>query len=465
MITDDIAKAFPEINVPNVGNYYSEHIAKWKQIYENHPDWSEVQKTGIYKSGKRQMNRLNVAKVLSDLFASLTFSEQVEITCGNAGYDKYIAGMLNANGFWKNIPGFISIACALGGGAVKVYADNGVPCIEYVHADRFFPIAWNGKDIVGAVIESKTQRKGIYYTFFEKHEPGRVTYKLYASKSSDTLGNEVPVAELYPELPDVVDYGESVPMFVYFKPDVSNNAEYDVPLGMSVYANAIDTLHGIDTTYDSFCREITLGKKRIIVPAETLTSYYDTKTEQWIRAYDTDDEVYVVFNSEDKENARIEDNTMELRIQQHVDALNAHLNVLCLQVGLSPGSLSFDKVEGLKTATEVMSEESRTQRTVKGDKNLLTEALEELVHALVAVGRYLGMLPQIEYTVTVSWQDNVITDDNTLIDNTIKLYSAGLLDPITAIMRANKVDEKTAQEIYEEIKKAQNVEDVDMFGS
>lgn len=465
MITDDIAKAFPDVIVPNVGNYYAEHIAKWKQIYENNPEWLETQKTGIYKTGKRNRYRLNAAKVLSDLFASLTFSEQVDIDCGDAAYNKYITETLNANGFWKNIPSFISKACAFGGGAMKVYASGGVPCIEYIHADRFVPIMWNGKDIVGAVIESKSQRNSSFYTFFEKHTPGKAEYKLFRSRSSDTIGDEVPVSELYPNLPDAVDYGEAVPMFVYFKPDVSNNAEYDVPLGMSVYANAVDTLHAIDVTYDEFVSEIKLGRRRIIVPSETLTSTYDPKEKKWISAYDTDDEVYVVFNSDDKQNADITPIDIDLRVQQFVDALNAHLNVLCMQVGLSPGSLTFDKVEGLKTATEVMSEENRTQRTIKGDKNLLTEAFEGLVHALVAVGRYLGMLPQTNYTVTVSWQDNVITDDNTLIDNTIKLYSAGLIDPITAIMRANKCDEKTAQEMYEKIKKDEPVSDTDLFGS
>lgn len=465
MITDDIAKAFPEINIPDVGNYYSGHIAKWKQIYENHPDWSDVPREGIYGEGKRPLNRLNVAKVLSDLFATLTFSEQVDITCGDENYDKYITKMLNANGFWKNVPTFISVACALGGGVFKVYADSKVPCIEYVHADRFMPITWNGKDIVGAVIETKVQRSGTYYTFFEKHEPGRVSYKLYKSRSSETLGNEVPVSELYPDLPDAVNYGSDVPMFVYFKPDVSNNAEYDVPLGMSVYANAVDTLHAIDTTFDGFVREIKLGKKRIIVPSETLTSYYDTKKSKWLHAYDTDDEVYVVFDSQDKENADIKEIDMNLRVQEYVDAINAHLNILCLQVGLSAGSLTFDKIEGLKTATEVMSQENRTQRTIKSDKNLLTEAFEGLVHALVAVGRYLGYLPDKQYAVNVAWKDNVIEDDNTLIDNTIKLYSAGLIDPITAIMKANKVDEETAKKIYEKIQKAQPMSETDLFGS
>ena len=464
MITDDIAKAFPDVLVPNVGNYYTEYIAKWKLIYENHPEWSEVQKTGIYKKGKRQMNRLNVAKVLSDLFASLTFSEQVDIECGNETYNEYIKTMLNANGFWKHIPDFISKACAFGGGALKVYASGGVPCIEYIHADRFVPIMWNGKAIVGAVIESKSQRNGFFYTFLEKHTPGRAEYKLFRSRSSDTIGDEVPVSELYPDLPDAVDYGAEVPMFVYFKPDVSNNAEYDVPLGMSVYANAIDTLHAIDTTYDEFISEIKLGRRRLIVPSETLTSSYDAKTEKWVHAYDSDDEIYVVFNSEDRENANITTVDVGLRIQEFVDALNAHLNVLCLQVGLSAGSLTFDKVEGLKTATEVISEESRTQRTVKGDKNLLTEAFEGLVHALVAVGRYLGMIPQTQYTVTVSWQDNVIVDDNTLIDNTIKLYSAGLIDAITAIMKVNKCDEETAKKMYALIQQEEPVGETDTFG-
>jgi len=466
MITTDVKKAFPEVCVPNIDTYYSEHIAKWKEVYENRPPWSKTQKTGMYNCNEeRELNRLNIAKVLSDLFASLAFSEQVDITCDADSYKSYLATALNVNGFWKNIPNFISVSCALGGGILKVYASDNIPCIEYIHPDRFLPIAWNGKNIISAIIESKTQREGFYYTFFEKHVPGSVQYKLFKSKSNSTLGVEVPVKELYAGLPDKVDYGGSTPMFVYFKPDVSNNAEYDVPLGMSVYANALDTLKAIDTTYDSFVREVLLGRKRIIVPAETLTTYYDTKTNKFVNSFDTKDEVYVAFNSTDVENAKIIDNTMELRIQEHVDALNAQLNMLCLQVGLSAGALSFDRVEGLKTATEVMSEESRTQRTIKGNKNLLTEAFEGLVHALVALGRHLGVLENEKYKVTVSWQDNIIIDDNTLIDNTIKLYSAGLLDPITAIMKANKVDEKTAKEIFGKIQQEAPTSTSDLFGS
>lgn len=464
MITDDIKKAFPQLNIPYVGGYYAK-IAGWKRIFENDPPWSTVGKTGLYAKGKRNKNRLNVAKVLADELTALTFSEQVDITLDDKSYQDYIAEQLNSNGFWKNMIDLLSNAFALGGCVMKVYAADGKPRIDYIHADRFMPVAWNGKAITESIIENKSTSRGNYYTLFEHHRPESVEYSLFRSGDSSDVGEKVPLSELYPELPDKVDYGSDVPMFVYFKPAVSNNAEYDVPLGMSVYANAEDTLSALDTAFDSFAREVVLGKKRIIVPAQALTQYYDAKKGQWVNSFDSDDEAYVAFNAEDAENFKITDNTAALRIEEHVAAINAQLNILCFQTGLSAGSLSFDAVQGLKTATEVVSQESKTQRTVRNNKNLLAEAIEELVHGLVAVGVYLGLLKKREYTVTIGWQDNVIIDDNTLIDNTIKLYSAGLIDLQTALMRVHKCDEKTAAEMADKIGSASAIGSADFFGS
>lgn len=54
-----------------------------------------------------------------------------------------------------------------------------------------------------------------------------------------------------------------------------------------------------------------------------------------------------------------------------------------MQTGLSAGTFSFDVQQGMKTATEIISQESKTARTVKNNKNLLTETIETVVHALV----------------------------------------------------------------------------------
>lgn len=57
-----------------------------------------------------------------------------------------------------------------------------------------------------------------------------------------------------------------------------------------------------------------------------------------------------------------------------------------------------------------------------------------------------GEISAREYSVTVGWNDNIIIDDNTLIDNNIKLVSAGLKSKIKAIMEVQKCDEATARE-------------------
>lgn len=111
----------------------------------------------------------------------------------------------------------------------------------------------------------------------------------------------------------------------------------------------------------------------------------------------------------------------------------------------------------MKTATEVISQDSKTARTIKNNKNLFAEGIETVVHALIATGIYLNAIPKKKYSVTVSWNDNIIIDDNTLIDNNIKLVQAGLKSKLKAIMDVQKCDEKTALEEIERISKEQSV--------
>lgn len=114
-------------------------------------------------------------------------------------------------------------------------------------------------------------------------------------------------------------------------------------------------------------------------------------------------------------------------------------------------------MQGVKTATEVISQDSKTARTIKSNKNLITETLEDLINCLIAIGTALKIIPKKEYNVTIGWQDNIVIDDNALIDNNIKLVQAGLKSKIKAIMEVQKCDEKTAQEELARIAKEQNV--------
>ena len=116
----------------------------------------------------------------------------------------------------------------------------------------------------------------------------------------------------------------------------------------------------------------------------------------------------------------------------------------------------------MKTATEVISQDSKTARTIKSNKNIITEMLEQLVHSLIALGMALDLIPVKEYAVTVGWQDNIIIDDNTLIDNNIKLTQEGLKSKLNAIMEVQKCDEETAQQELDRISKEQSVTGIDI---
>lgn len=444
MNANEIAAAFGQEF--SGSEYYSDCIDKWRRIYRDDPEWRQTAKGGLFSRGKRQLLRLNMAKVLCDNLAALTFSEQCEITLDSPEYQEYINDALNANGFWKQLPELLSKSYAMGGAVLKCYLSDGKPRIDYITADRFVPVSWDGSGVHSGILSGTYTKGRDYYHLLEFMQPGRSEFRLFRAASDSEIGRECPLAEMFPGLSEEVEYAGGKPVFAYFRPFVSNNSDYDTPLGMSVYANCTDTLRALDTVFDSFQREFILGKKRIIVPSSCVQTIIDPEKAEPVRYFDADDEAFIALRHEDGEDLKITDNTTELRIEQHVSAINAYLNILCMQTGLSAGTFSFDVQQGMKTATEIISQESKTARTVKNNKNLLTEAIETVVHALVQLGVMSGAVSQQKYSVTVGWNDNIIIDDNTLIDNNIKLVSAGLKSKIKAIMEVQKCDEATARE-------------------
>ncbi len=408
---------------------------------------------------------LSPPKVLADEFARLTFSEQLDIYAAEP-YLGYVQKVLNENGFWKRMPDFLAGAYALGGGVIKVYAENRKPKINYIDAEAFVPVSWTEREITDGIFESKIRKNGFYYTLFEKYyQPTqsadggfKVEHSLYKSGMKSSIGKPCPISELFENAAETASYRLSEPLFRYFKPDISNNIDRDCPLGVSVFHNSTDTLKALDVAFDSFEREFTLGKKRIIVPSSCIQTVVNPETGTVDRYFDADDEAFVALKCDEERDLKITDNTIELRVEEHVSAINALLNILCFQTGLSFGTFSFDAAQGLKTATEVISADSKTARTAKGNKNLIAELVEGLVRSIIALGIALGDLSEAEdYKICVTPPDGVIIDDNTKIDNNIKLVSAGLKSKIAAIMDVQNCDEATAQKELDRIKKEENM--------
>lgn len=467
-IYTDIQQAFPKLMFADISDYYSSEIEPAKKIYQGKPPWRRVKSSGIKKKN-RNRSLLNMAKVVCDKMAALTFSEQCDIKCTDEKYQELILDILEKNAFWAKLPEWFSRAFALGGGIIKLNIINGEITLDYLNADTFVPTRWNNRRIIDGIFRSGYVRNGKHYNIFERRfldESGsHIEYSVWESSAKNMLGSAVSINDVFKGTPERADFNSiKTPLFVYFKPAIGNNKCFDIPLGLPIFANCYDTLEEIDIVFDSLQREFILGKKRIIIPEEFIKYVFDSKTGEEKRFFDADDEVYQALSTSNADKFHITDSSVNLRVQEHLDALHNLLDILGMQLGLSSGSLAYDKSDGLKTATEVVANERDTMRTVENQKNIVTECIEELCETIIAAYSAIHNEPIRENTVTVSWQDNVITDDDTRIQQNIELVNAGLRSKKRALMDINGCDEENAEkELAEIAAQSSSGGDVDMI--
>ena len=118
--------------------------------------------------------------------------------------------------------------------------------------------------------------------------------------------------------------------------------------------------------------------------------------------------------------------------------LNGVLHKVLVLFGVieSP-TFSFDAKSGLKTATEVVSENSKTYKTVKNFQNMIRPAVIRLVENIIAVaslydmttpdGQSIKALAARGFEVNVNMDDGITQDRQTNIKEGISLVGAGLM--------------------------------------
>ncbi len=465
-----IENVFDRKEIPIDENFYN-LIDKWKALYSGyHSEFHDVEYKTISGTKKRRMATLNMPKVVAQELATLIFNERCEISISDDGFEENVKEVLRRNQFDREFQRYLEYAFAMGGTVVKVYADDRGVRLGYVTADCFIPLSWDHDHIREGLFVNEIRRQNKKYTHLEWHVWEGVEYvirnELYESNGVD-LGVKVPLATLFPNLQEETRVKNLVqPLFVYIKPNSANNFDTTIPLGIAVYANALDTLKSLDIAFDSFQREFRLGRKRIIVPVAAIKTVIDPQTGQTHRYFDANDEVYEAFNFDGDSNG-IKDISIELRVEEHINAINALLNLLAMQIGFSAGSFTFDG-QGVKTATEVVSENSKTFRTKQSHEIIVEEAIKELVEIIGQVAELYGFfnMPD-DYEVTVTFDDSVAQDKNADALYWVQLVSSGLASKQMAIQRVHGLTKEEATALLKEIQQEQQTvtaQAIDLFG-
>lgn len=482
--------------VPAFNQFYYFGIFPWKYIYRGYyKPWHRIDSPTIKDPrNKRDLERMDAAKAACAELAGLIWSEQCEVHVSQGDgeeqpLDDFVHDILAKNGFWTKMQEHIEQALALGGGAIKVWYEeqrdtngNVIPGsgeikLGFCMADQFVPTAWDNARVTEGVFISRQAKGGYYYTRLEWHKWDGLTYwvtnELYRSEKKDAqdpqatepqdiLGFRYPLNTIYPLLSEATPLeGLSGSLFAYYRTAQANNLDDNSPLGVSIYANAMSTLKALDICYDSFIREFVLGKKRIIVPAQCINTVIDPTTNEMRRYFDATSEIYEALPTDNPDALKISDNTVELRVEEHISAINAFLSILCLQLGFSAGTFTFDRAQGLKTATEVISENSKTYKTIKGHQLQVKMAINQIVDAIIQVaslydvqwkGKSIRALAAKPWESKVVFDDSILQDRQTNVNEGILLCGNGLMSKKRFLVETLGMTEDEALRELEEIK-------------
>ncbi|MED1302900.1 portal protein [[Bacillus thuringiensis] serovar konkukian] len=448
------------------------NIEKWKRLYMGYyPKWHDVTyQTVDGNTHKRQMRSMGMPKVIASEMANLVFNEKCEISLSDEKTHDYVTEVLKNSSFYLQFQNYLEYMFALGGIVAKAYVDNQGVRIGFVNADCFIPTADNGKTVTEGVFVNETRKNNKKYTLLEWHRwiDGKyvIRNELYESDGSD-LGVKISLSTMYPNLKEEVEIENlKRSLFVYIKPNLANNIELTSNLGVSIYSSALDTLQELDVAFDSFEREFRLGKKRIIVPTSAVKTIIDPLTGEMRRYFDANDEAYESLELGMDSN-NIKEISFELRVEEHVSAINALLNILSMQTGFSTGSFTFDS-EGLKTATEVVSQNSKTYRTRNGHITIIEESLKDLITVILEISELYGLYSAPEdIEVSVNFDDSIAEDRNSNATYWLGLLREGVIPKKLAMQKILKVTEEDANRLFQEIQEENKIvlpENVDFFG-
>lgn len=434
-----------------VGTIY-DLMAIWKSWYRgNVNDFHYYTEIICGKFTQCERLTMNMPKRNCEDISSLLWTEKTRIDLSNRTATKRLWEVLDSkeNSFTVNMPNFIEKVAALGTGVTVEYKDeNNKTIIDYIDGDVVIPYKFTNGYISGLITVSRfTEEKGnkkIYYTHITYHEYFDGKYlklnEVYKSNTETALGKQLNFNEIFPTVKESEIIITKNPYFQVWKLPITNNFDTGSPMGISILANKIDRYKSIDTKYDSFYNEFILGKKRIVVDQSAMKGQMTTDengNQRFVQYFDKNDKVYQAINAEMKEPVKEID--FKIRHQEHIDSINADLKWLSEDLGLGANWYKFDGTS-VRTATEVISENSKAFRTKKHYEITINDCVYDLVRAVCELE---GIKTN---SITITPDDSIIEDKNTEMTRAQLEVTQGLRSKKSYLMEFKGMSEEEAEE-------------------
>lgn len=423
------------------------HIEEWLDWYQN--DVEKFHRYSVYNGvvmTKQERYKLGMSKTVSEDWANLLLNEKVAIHAGK--YDARLTEILRANNFQTRANQLLELSFALGTGAFVEYKNaDGDVVIDYIRADMIYPLTWDNGDVTECAFGTPKVMDGKKVIYVQIHRFGRGEgenedeYYIENRYIDQESGKETDAPE---DIVEIVSTKSVEPLFQLVTPNICNNIDLDSPLGISIYANALDEVKGCDLIYDSYMNEFVLGRKRIMVPLSQAKRQMeaDGVTNP---VFDPNDTVYYILPEDRSGENKLTEVDMTIRASDHELGIQRALDLLSFKCGMGAGRYKFEQ-GGVKTATEVISDKSDLYQNRQKHCIIISAAIINMIRAV----SFLDQGGAVD--ATVDFDDSIIEDSNTIIDKNIKLVGAGLRSKVAAIMEINKCSENEALEELERIR-------------
>lgn len=403
--------------------------------------WWGKPRTDLASSQEPRRLHLPVAADLCQASADLLFADPPKITSTNKDtqdrLDQYVE-----DGLITHLAEAAEIGAALGTTYLRASWDETLserPFLSSVDADAAWPEFRQGR-MVAVTFWWVVKRDGSrIWRHLERHElnpsgNGVILHGLFEG-NSENLGAPRPLTEVASlqgvadsldddQVIDTATPGLAVAMVRNQSPVRRWRTD---PIGRHLGRSDLDGVEGfmdaLDETWSSWMRDIDLGKGRIIAAESVL----DDEGPGRGTSFDTERAIFTplrVLQSRDQSGLPIEAVQFEIRVAQHQQTCQEILTQILRTAGYSQQTFG-EGSEGVKTATEVTSQDERSLLTRDRKLRAWAPAVNATLRKLLAIDRVLLKGGSLDpESVSVSFPEAVQDSPLELAQTAMALKSA-----------------------------------------
>lgn len=450
-MNEAIIKKLNQLGYHTLPGEWYDRVDEWKQWYIG-----DVKAFHTYRryngNNWRKVHRasMGMAKKVCEDWANLLMNEKVKVTLEGEKEQTFVDQVFGRNNLYARLNEAQELKSAYGTVAyiprvVNQTADGGAEIeVDVVTVEHIFPLRWENGQISECAFSSVLTNAGHDYVYLQIHtrdERGTYIIENQLYRYDNGFLTDAALADVpgYNRIPPVVYTGRTERQFVIDKPNITNNVNYHYPIGIPVFANAIDALRGVDCAFDNYINELDNGQMVLMVKMAA------TRWEDGEPTFDADDRRFYLLPEDTQQGSIVEPIVPSLRTQQLSIGLQDQLNILASKCGLGE---RFYRLDGgnVSTATQVISENSNLFRTIKKHEIVLEAALKELCRVILRLGNDAtgaGLNENVE--ISVDFDDSIIEDKNADFQRDLQLLNAGILNDWEFRAKWMNEDEATAK--------------------